>query len=636
VSFRIFTGESRSAVAAFWAGALEPARIIAAEQARERKVRIVVPPFLDSLIPMIPWGPEKSDAASEYLDRGRTPRQPIVKVQPSLSTSARVAVIVAITLACLAPFVGKAVHIDDYLFLRAAERIRETPLDPYGVRVNWYGTQSEMAEVMKNPPLHSYFLAAAAAVGLSGDVGLHVASLLPALGAAIGTFLLARRLTRHPLLATLAGILTPVFLISSTGLMCDVTMLASWVLSLLLWILASDRKSTALFLLAGGTIAACALTKYFGIALIPLVAVYSLARERRVGRWIVGLLPAVGILALYQGATASAYGRGLLLDAVSYASSARETEGPRLETAFVGLVFAGGCTLTVHLLAPIAWRGLRALVAGAVALAVPLAVLVVRGRFGGFDFADAEGIRWIAAVPLAVFAAAGVHAAALAVRDLSVRRDAESILLGLWLFGTLAFASLFNWTVAARSVLPLAPVAAILLARAMDRSAPRARPPGRRAVVPYLLLIPGAALALGFTWADFRLAGSVREAAGEIRRAAEGDAGKLWFLGHWGFQHYMEEAGADPVDSRRSVLRPGDLLAIPRNNTNILTLPTERLRRERHLAFVPSRRMATMDATLGAGFYSSIWGPAPFAFGRAAPEEYLLFRVVVPIDLRAP
>ena len=51
--------------------------------------------------------------------------------------------------------------------------------------------------------------------------------------------------------------------------------------------------------------------------------------------------------------------------------------------------------------------------------------------------------------------------------------------------------------------------------------------------------------------------------------------------------------------------------------------------------FVASRRVietkmpsgiATMQGKLGAGFYSSDWGPLPFAIGRVPAERYVLIR----------
>src|SRR5438270_5558613 len=47
------------------------------------------------------------------------------------------ALLVVVTTAALAPFLNKAFHIDDPLFLWMAQQIAKHPLDPYGFEVNW-------------------------------------------------------------------------------------------------------------------------------------------------------------------------------------------------------------------------------------------------------------------------------------------------------------------------------------------------------------------------------------------------------------------------------------------------------------------------------------------------------------------
>jgi hypothetical protein len=53
--------------------------------------------------------------------------------------------LLALTLLCLLPFVGKAFHIDDTLFVWAAKHITKKPLDPYGFSVVWYKTEQPMS-----------------------------------------------------------------------------------------------------------------------------------------------------------------------------------------------------------------------------------------------------------------------------------------------------------------------------------------------------------------------------------------------------------------------------------------------------------------------------------------------------------
>src|SRR5262245_26641631 len=96
---------------------------------------------------------------------------------PSSARDVRLArVVLALAVAAvLALFVGRAVHIDDPLFIWAAQQIRLHPFDPYGFTLNWYGAVSPMPDVTKNPPLVSYYLALASIAGGWREAWLHIA-----------------------------------------------------------------------------------------------------------------------------------------------------------------------------------------------------------------------------------------------------------------------------------------------------------------------------------------------------------------------------------------------------------------------------------------------------------------------------
>src|SRR5207248_1968901 len=125
-----------------------------------------------------------------------------------------------ILLATVAPFLGKPFNMDDPLFIWAARHIQWQPANPYGFDVNWFGTAAPMWEATQNPPLVSYYLAMAGRLFGWGEVALHAALLLPVLAAGLGTYHLARHFSGRPMLAALASIFTPVFLVSNTTVMC--------------------------------------------------------------------------------------------------------------------------------------------------------------------------------------------------------------------------------------------------------------------------------------------------------------------------------------------------------------------------------------------------------------------------------
>ena len=147
----------------------------------------------------------------------------------TLSDKISIGLLLVICILCLAPFADKAFHIDDPLFIWVAKHIQTNPFDFYGFTVNWYGFEMPMSEVTKNPPLASYYIALVAFLFGWSEIALHLAFLIPASAVVIGTFFLAKELCDRPFLAALVGMVTPVFLLSSTTVMCDTLMLSLWV-----------------------------------------------------------------------------------------------------------------------------------------------------------------------------------------------------------------------------------------------------------------------------------------------------------------------------------------------------------------------------------------------------------------------
>jgi 4-amino-4-deoxy-L-arabinose transferase-like glycosyltransferase len=161
-------------------------------------------------------------------------------------------------------------------------------LDPYGFSIVWNKSLEPMADVTKNPPLACYYGAIVGEVAGWSERAFHLAFLLPALALALGTYRLARHFTRLPLLASLIAVLTPGVLVSAASVMCDTMMVALWVWAAILWIEGLQPRKVRYMAGAAVLIAAAALTKYFGAALVPLLAAYSLAR-------LVAWVPGCGI-----------------------------------------------------------------------------------------------------------------------------------------------------------------------------------------------------------------------------------------------------------------------------------------------------------------------------------------------------
>ncbi len=532
-----------------------------------------------------------------------------------------------LTLLCLLPFSGKGFHIDDPLFLWSAQHITAHPLDPYGFQLIWYRSVMSMAEVTKNPPLTCYYAAVVGSIFGWSERALHLGFLLPALAMVLGTYRLAKRLTSSPLVAAAATLLTPGVVVSASSVMCDTMMLALWIWAIVLWLEGLESGKQHLLLVSSLLMAAAALTKYFGICLVPLLLVYSIAKQHRFAAWAWYFLLPVALLAGYQSWTHALYGRGMFSDALNFAPQ-RITNAWYLVVLYpiVCASFAGGCALSALTLAPLVWSRkyiLSAILLGGMAV---VAGWIIGPRLVGIRAGTALQQHWLTVGPeLAFYVAGGVSVLALVVLDLWKHRNADSLLLGLWVFGTFAFAAFLNWTINARSVLPLIPASGILLARRLDALGVALSKPLQWKVAAALLI--SGALAFWVALADADLANSAKQTAMALAQRTRNPIGTVWFQGHWGFQYYAEQLGMRPMDFSQSTLNPGDLLIVPRGDYTTHTPPLQFVASDELVAVERPQPVITMCSGMEAGFYASSYGVLPFAFGAVPPEQYHLYSI---------
>jgi len=531
----------------------------------------------------------------------------------------------AVTLLCLGPFVDKAFHIDDPLFIWTAKHILKNPANFYNFPVNWYECIMPMYGVTQNPPLACYYIALVGGLFGWGERVLHIAFLLPAAAAATGTYYLARRLCRHPVTAALAAVLTPVFLVSSSNVMCDTMMVAFWVWAIFLWVKGIKEDKTLPLILSAFLIGICALTKYFGMALIGLLLVYTLAEKRKPGLWVLFFLIPGVMLAGYQWYTHKLYMMGLLSQAAAYANyHSWKKVGDLLPKGLIGLAFTGGCAITALFYSPWLWSK-RVLIGGGLLMVFLVFVLPYAVSLKRFSFIDDDtGVKWTIAVQMALLTTAGVGILALAVRDFWKSRGADSLMLMLWVLGTFVFAGFINWSVNARSIYPMIPAVGILIMRQWER---RERAGDKAGFLRLGLPLAGAAVvSLLVCQADYVWANSARKAANDIDKKYKGHLNNVFFQGHWGFQYYMEEKGYLALEMNDERARKNDILIVPSNTsrrfaaeTNFYCFDTLKIKSFPYAA--------TMCGNLGAGFYATIWGPLPYGFGAVDSEYYYFFQI---------
>ena len=167
-------------------------------------------------------------------------------------------------------------------------------------------------------------------------------------------------------------------------------------------------------------------------------------------------------------------------------------------------------------------------------------------------------------------------------------------------------------------MLPLIPASAILLARRLDENP--LNPGGlwnARLAVPLALSLVAS---LSVAWGDTAFANSERNMASLINERLQAQAGSILFQGHWGFQYYMQQFGAHPAERNKLAFQTGDVMVTPENANNTFPIAAPFVSSEETLVTDPHAYAATMAR--GAGFYSSVWGPLPFSFGRVPAERY--------------
>lgn len=571
--------------------------------------------------PPLSGGPEASGLIRQLLTTCET-------ILHNLRAHPRLTLLVLLA-AVLLPFASKAFHIDDPLVIWSAKHISQHPTDFYGFDVNWFGVAAPMWKVNLNPPLTSYFLAFVGGVCGWGEAALHMSFLVWAFAFAVACYELACRWCKEPLLATVVSVFSPVFLVSATTLMTDLPMLAFWTWSMLLWVRGIDQRCFALMLGSVVLAALAILTKYTAITLLPLLLLYGVLARRNVGPWAATLLLPLALLTAYELYTKRLYGQGLMAVAGDYSSVNRLIFESGVESKWlIGLLFLGGCFLPTLFYSPILWKRMQLLTGLGVCIAVGALALLFE-KLGPVNVSPTDGPRWGLLLQIGVLGATGAGAVVLAALAMRAR-DLVSLTLSAWVLGTFLFAVVLNWTVASRSFLPALPAFTILLLRAVEMN----RGSTRTSLTLWAPVLPLALVTIWITAADFSLANTARSAARRIISTHAGGTNTIWFEGHWGFQFYMEAAGAKALDVKAPGASVGDVLVLPENNSNVFPLSERFVDRLGTITEQPCHFLATMNRETGAGYYAADWGPLPFTFGAVGQERYHVFVMSHPVPTR--
>jgi hypothetical protein len=534
-------------------------------------------------------------------------------------------------LAALLPFCGKAVHIDDPLYLWTAEHLLSDGWGQvFNFSVNWSGTMTPMAEAVFNPPGAAYYLALVVRLFGWNEVTLHLAFFLVALIAAAGVFVLARAWCQTPAFATALTISTPIFILSATTLMCDIPMLMFWIWALVFWEKGAQGWKWG-YLIAGFLAGLATATKYNGILLLPLFVIGACFSRKNWVWMIVGIVVPLIMLGGYEYATGQIHGRGLFSVTRELSAAKRQmiAASPfHLPYQLITLLtFLGGGGIAIAISAAINGfkSGKTLFVPAGLLGGLVLVVCVSRDSLGPVSLVNGGALRWGLVSQVVLWGTAGALIVFQTGTILFQTRDRVTVMLVAWAAMGIGYAVFLNWMISGRGLLWIIPALAILVARQFER----VTGPAWLRWVPVGISGP---VALLVTMADAQFAASARTAARQIsaKYVAPPD-GQLWFQGHWGFQYYLQRAGWLPVDFAQANTKIGDWVATPYNNVKILLLPDEYVAAVEEWPVSTCFWVATQHPDTGAGFHANQLGPLPFYFGPVPPESYQVQRLAKPI-----
>lgn len=534
-------------------------------------------------------------------------------------------IVIMLTLLMTLPFVGRPFDMDDIIFLKLAEARQEQPLQLELRDFEFFGVFNE-SFIDTHPPLVSLYLALMMMLGGSSEVWLHLSFLVFTVAAALAMYFLARRFTRHAMLASLLLIATPGFAVMSHSLMSDIPGLAFWLAATALYVYGLDGRSPLLMVLSSLMLSLGIFTSYQVLGALVLLFVYALLRRRLS---LLTILPLVFPLVLFAGFAAwhlTATGSLPGLSHIHYVQQEPLAPAVVLEKMVALICVVGGAIVfPLVLLRVLMIRKRDAAVFALLFMPVFIyeAVLLFTGRSG---FAEALLMPLFLALGL-LYLGNAFLAGGRRFFSASHETRAKGGVLMLWIAGV-ALAVLFLLPYSSvKYLLPAFPPLVLLFVWMVeDRfDADRVRK------VLLTAVIATAALGALVSLSDYELAASKRFFAEEYGIGYGGEAeatgNRLWFSSEFGVRYYMEKQGSREL-SERSQVKDGDLVVLPMIAGS--RIPAEF---EKRLTLVDSISLNSLwpvrvtDHRAGAGFYGSRWGPLPYSLSTGSLDEYHVYRI---------
>ncbi len=449
----------------------------------------------------------------------------------------------------------KPLHVDDPFYYEHATQIAANALDPFGHEVFWRQWPKPGIESLAPPVVTHWW---ALAIRLFGErPWAWKLWMLPfSVLLAYSLESLFRRYARGLEVSLLCMVLVSPTVLPSLNLMIDVPELALSLAALVIFMRSVDARCAGRAAVAGLVAGLAMQTKYTALLVPWTMLLYALSVNiRRVALWLITVVVAASIFIAWEQWTSWRYGHGQFLWHLQYGFP--EKWGmPRMTTSLVMML--GGLAAPTALLGLVGLGCERTVVHAATAALVVLYLLVIAAPVEHLVFA-LSGLG-VAVVMLLVVCRLCWPFRVRRWRSGRWRADRREWFLVAWLMLLVVGYFVLSPFGAARRLLAISVVMTILPGRLASLRR-RAHPGG--AIWPAV----AASTLLGMLYYTVDLTEALAlksgaQAAARKIRQQHRDA-TIWFVGHWGFQYYAEQARMKPVIPDHTTLRRGDWLVHP-------------------------------------------------------------------------
>jgi len=195
------------------------------------------------------------------------------------------------------PYLNKAFHVDDWVFLTGADRVLHHFDDPYGGRLSFFGEDISYYQTT-HPPLYFLFLAGIVSLfGAAKELWLHLGNLIFPILAVFFLYRIAGKLGAKPFVPTLLFLTNFGFVVNAHNLMSDVPVLALGLGSVDLFLEGKCRNRPGWFIGAGVLALLTWLIGYQGLPFLGVLFLCALVYKVPLRRWWPALaVPVLGLV----------------------------------------------------------------------------------------------------------------------------------------------------------------------------------------------------------------------------------------------------------------------------------------------------------------------------------------------------